>query len=323
MPSFLADIGVGMENLVISFNVVLPIFICIALGYFLKRIHMLGEETLKQLNKLCFKVFLPVYLFNNIYTTNLTDSFNGKLLLVAICGLLGWFIILMIIIPLVEKEDSKRGVMVQGIFRSNFALFGLPVAISLCGEENVGPTSLLIGIVVPVFNVLAVITLEIFRGGKPSMKKMIKGVVTNPLILASLVGILCNGFHLHLPSAVEKAAVDIGRVATPLSLIALGGSFTFSKIKRNLTQLTICVMGKLIISPLVMVIVGIVFGFRNEFLVPVLIMFGAPTAVSSFPMAQQMDGDGELAAEVVVFTSAFAILTIFLWVFALKQLQYI
>lgn len=308
-----------MENLIISFNVVLPLFICIALGYFLRRINMYDGETLKKLNKLCFKVFLPIYLFNNVYTTDLADAFNGKLITFAVVAILALFFGLLLVIPKLEQEDAKRGVIIQGIFRSNFALFGLPVAISLCGDEKAGPTSLLVGIIVPIFNVLAVITLETFRGGKPSIKKMAKGIATNPLIIASLLGILFNLLKIDLLYAVEKSVTDLGRVATPLSLVALGGDFKFGKIKGYLKQLLITVTGKLVISPLIMISIGILLGLRDEMLVPILIMFGAPTAVSSYPMAQQMDGDGELAGEIVVFTSGFAILTIFVWIFVLKQ----
>ena len=311
-----------MENLIISFHVVLPLFICIALGYFLRRINMYDEATLKKLNKLCFKVFLPIYLFNNVYTTDLADAFNAKLLVFAVAAILVLFAVLMAVIPRLEKEDARRGVIIQGIFRSNFALFGLPVAISLCGEAKAGPTSLLVGIIVPVFNVLAVVTLETFRGGKPSIKKIAKGIAANPLIIASVLGILCNLAGLHLPAALEKSATDLGRVATPLSLVALGGDFKFGKVKGYLRQLSIAVAGKLVISPLIMIIAGILLGFRNEMLVPILIMFGAPTAVSSYPMAQQMDGDGELAGQIVVFTSGLAILTIFVWIFVLKQMGF-
>ena len=312
-----------MENLIISFNVVLPLFICIALGYFLRRINMYDEATLKKLNKLCFKVFLPIYLFNNVYTTDLADAFDGKLIAFAFIAIIALFGVLMVLIPKLEKEDAKRGVIIQGIFRSNFALFGLPVAISLCGDEKAGPTSLLVGIIVPVFNVLAVITLETFRGGKPSIKKIARGIVTNPLIIASLLGILFNLLKIDLPYAVEKSVTDLGRVATPLSLVALGGDFKFGKIRGYLKQLLITVAGKLVISPLIMITLGILLGLRNEMLVPILIMFGAPTAVSSYPMAQQMEGDGELAGEIVVFTSGFAIFTIFVWIFVLKQLGFI
>ncbi len=309
-----------MDNLILSFNVVLPIFLCILLGYFLRRIRMVDTPSLNVMNKLCFKVFLPIYLFNNIATTNLAAAFNGKLLATAYLGVTAQFILLMILIPRLEKENPRRGVLIQAMFRSNFALFGLPLALSLCGTEKVGPTSILVGFTVPLFNILAVVSLESFRGGKPSIKKMAKGIATNPLIIASLLGIAFNLLDFTLPSAVQKSVNDLGGVATPLSLVALGGSFTVSKVKEYKKQLTIGVLGRLVFSPLIMVSAGILLGFRNELLIPLLIMSGAPTAVSSFPMAQQMDGDGELAAGLVVFTSALAILSMFLWIFVLKQI---
>ena len=312
-----------MENLIISVNVVLPLFICIVLGYFLRRIRMVEEGTLKAMNKLCFKVFLPIYLFNSVYAADLAAAFNGRLIVFAIVGLLILFLLLMLVIPIIEKDNARRGVMVQAIFRSNFALFGLPVATSLCGEENIGPTSLLLGIGVPLFNILAVITLETFRGKKPSVRKMVKGVATNPLIIACVLGIFFNLLQIQLPYAVEKAAADLGRTATPLSLVVLGGEFVFGKVKGYVKQLSITMLSKLVLSPLIMVSIGIMLGFRNEMLVPILIMFGAPTAVSSFTMAQEMEGDADLAGEVVVFTSGASIVTMFLWVFVLKQLGFI
>lgn len=312
-----------MENLIISFNVVLPLFLCMALGYFLKGIKLCDEASFKIINKLCFKVFLPIYLFKSVYSTDLSAAFNGKLLLFAVIALLVWFGVLMLIVPKIERTNAKRGVMIQGMFRSNFVLFGLPVATSICGEENIGATSLLLGIVVPIFNVLAVVTLEIFRGGKPSVKKMITGIITNPLIIASVIGVVLYFLEIELLYAVEKTVTDLGRVATPLALLALGGEFRFSKVKGDWKQLVMTVMGKLVLSPFIMLVVGIMLGFRNETLVPVLLMFGAPTAVSSYTMAQQMGGDGELAGEIVVFTTGVSIITIFLWVFGLKQFGFI
>lgn len=312
-----------MENLIISLNVVLPLFFSIALGYILKRFGMYDGATLKTLNKLVFKVFLPVYLFYSIYSADLSVAFNPKVMIFSVVGIFAWFLLLMLLVPLFEKNNAKRGVMVQAMFRSNFVLFGLPVAISLCGEDKIGITSLLMGVVVPIYNVLAVVTLEVFRGGKPSVRKILKGIATNPLIIASLLGV---GFYLlkiELPYAVEKTVVDFGKIATPLALMALGGEFRFSKVKGDLRQLMVSVAGKLIICPLFMVTAGILLGFRNEILVPILLMSGAPTAVSSYTMAQQMGGDGELAGEIVVFTTGISILTIFIWVFVLKQFNFI
>ena len=312
-----------MENLVISLNVVLPLFLLIALGYALKRLRMYDEVTLKNINKLVFKVFLPVYLFHSIYSTDLSAVFDIKVILFAIAGLLIWFLILMFLIPRMEKDNAKRGVMIQGMFRSNFVLFGLPVAISLCGEENIGITSLLLGIVVPIYNVLAVITLETFRGTKPSVKKILIGIMKNPLIIASVLGVGMYLLKIELPYTIEKTVVDIGKVATPLALIALGGGFAFHKVKGDIKQLMVSVVGKLVISPLFMVTAAVLLGFRNEVLVPILLMSGAPTAVSSYTMAEQMGGNGELAGEIVVFTTGISIATIFVWVFVLKQLMFI
>ena len=312
-----------MENLILSFNVVLPLFLCIALGYFLRRIGMMQDAVRSGLNQLSFRVFLPFYLFCNIYTTDMAAAFDLKLILFGVIALLVLFAVLMVVIPMVEKENRRRGVLVQGMFRGNFALFGLPVALSLCGEAGLGPTSLLVGVTVPVFNVLAVVALETFRGGKPDLRKILRGIATNPLIISSLLGIACNLLQVKLPEAVLKSVSDLGRTATPLSLVALGASFTFASAARFRRQLTIGVVGKLIISPAIMVTIAAMMGLRNDTLVPLLIMFGAPTAVSSFPMAQQMDGDGDLAAALVVFTSAGAILTMFLFIFILKELALI
>ncbi len=308
-----------MEHLILSFNVVLPIFLSIALGYFLKCIRMVNDNALSIINKLCFKVFLPIYLFQSLYQTDLSAVFDIRLVLFAITALLILYLLLILIIPRIEKDNRNRGVLIQALFRSNFALFGIPVAVSLCGEGNIGSTSLLIGIIVPIYNVLAVITLEVYRGGKPNVIKILKGIATNPLIIAPAIGILFYLLDIPVPTAVMKTVTDLGRVATPLSLVALGGSFAFKKVRGYAKQLIIGVGGKLLIVPLFAVTAAILLGFRGESLIPLLIMFAAPTAVSSFPMAQQMDANGELAGQFVVFTSVCSILSIFLWVFFLKS----
>lgn len=302
---------------------VLPLFLVIALGYGLQLLGMYEVVALKTMNRLVFKVFLPTYLFQSIYSTNLLVAFNKKVILFSIISLLLWFLVLLCLVPFIEKQNNKRGVMIQGLFRSNFVLFAIPLAISLCGEDNIGITSLLVGIIVPIYNVLAVITLEIFRGGKPNSKVIVKGIITNPLIIASVLGIGLNQLNISLPYAIEKTVIDIGKVATPLALLVLGGEFHFSRVKETMKQLMITVIGKLVVFPFLVLVAAIAMGFRNETLVPIFLMTGAPVAVSSYTMAEQMDGDGELAGEIVVVSTALSILTIFIWVFLLKQLAFI
>lgn len=312
-----------MENLILSFNVVIPLFINIMLGYFIKRIKLIDERTLKVMNNVTFKTFLPLLLFYNVYKTDLNGAINAKLMIFAPAAIFTACILATIVIMFIEKENKRRGVLIQSIFRSNFVLFGLPVVISLFGDESAGITSMLIAVIVPMFNFLAVIVLEIFRGGKINIKKIVQGIITNPLILSSMAGLVLLFLGIKLPHFLEMSINDISKIATPLALIILGGSFEFSGISNNIKQIFIGVFGKLVVIPLIFVPIAIKLGFRDIELATLMIMLTAPTAVSSFTMAEQMDADGELAGQLVVFTSAISVFTIFIWIFVVKQLGYI
>ena len=312
-----------MENLILSFNVVAPLFFMMVLGYFLKYIKMYDQHTLDIMNKVVFKVFLPVLLFYNVYTTDLGEALDLKLILYAASGVLILFFLLLLIVPRLEKENPKRGVLIQGVFRSNFVIFGIPVATSIYGEGNVGTTAMLIATIVPLFNVLAVISLEIFRDSQINVKKIAKGVITNPLIVAAVIGIIFLLIGIQLPTSVLSTVKDISKMATPLGLILLGASFSFSDVKKYLNETIIIVIVKLILVPAIMVPLSVFLGFRGIALLTLTIIYGAPTGVSTFQMAKQMDGDSDLAAQLIVFTSFFCIITMFIWIYILKSMALI
>ena len=312
-----------MENLILSFNIVLPIFLILSLGYILKKLKILDELTTKNMNSINFKVFLPLLLFYNVYKTDLSVVFNPKLLIFSIISVILVFLLLFIIIPLLEKDNRKRGVIIQGIFRSNFVIFGVPVCEALFGQNATGVASMLIAVVVPLFNFLAVICLEIYRGGNINFKKIIKGIITNPLIIASIIGLFFIYFKIKLPAPIEKTINDISKIATPLAFILLGSSFTFSAFSVYIKQLSITILGKLIIVPGIVLYIAALLGFRNVELTCLLSVFASPTAVSSYTMAEQMDGDSILAGQIVVLTSIISIITVFLWIFILKQFHLI
>lgn len=309
-----------MENLILSFTVVFPLFAQLVLGYFLRRIGLFDDHTLQKCNKLIFKVFLPCLLFLNIYTSDISQVFNGKLIVCAALTVLVVFGALMVVVPIFEKDNKKRGVMVQGIYRSNFVLFGVPVTISLFGDGNIGTASIMMAVVVPLFNILSVVALETFRGGKPNGKKMAKGIVKNPLIIASALAVVFLLIGLKLPEVLVKTATDISKVATPMSLLVLGGTFDFSKLRGNLLEMFVGIFGRLVLVPAIFLPIFAALGFRGMEMGAVLAMLASPTAVSSFPMAIEMDADGTLAGQIVVGTTMFCIFTIFFWIFFLKQM---
>ena len=309
-----------MDNLLLSFNVISPIFLLMALGYLLTRFKKLSSHTLDQMNDISFKVFFPLLLLNSIYKIDVQGSFSLKLVGWAVGSVLLIFVFLLLVIPLIEKDNRKRGVLVQGIFRSNFVIFGLPISVALCGESNIGPTSILIAIIVPLYNAFSIVALEIFRGEKIRIGKILKGVATNPFVIAAALGVAAFLLRLRFPASVESFIGDCAKIATPLALILLGASFRFDDIRPNLRQILIGVLGKLVLMPMVFIPLYVMAGFRDVELVALVVMIGAPTAVSTFTMAGKMDADQTLAGQLVVFDSLGSILTMFLWIFSLKQL---
>ena len=311
-----------MESLHIALEIVLPLFLLLAVGYCIKLTGIMNETSVRQTNNMIFKVFLPLLVFFNIYKTDLTSSFDMSLLLFAVVGVLLQFIISLCLVILLEHDNARRGVMLQGMFRSNFVLFGIPISTALFGDSAAGLASILIAVIIPLYNMLAVVSLESFNGKKPSLWKILVGILTNPLIIASAVGILFVVFHIPLPTVLYKTVSDLSIIATPLAFVILGASFSFGETGRCVRDLCITLGAKLVTYPLLFIALAILMGFRDAHLAVLLTVFGSPIAVSSITMAQQMGGDDKLAGQLVVFSSLLSVFTMFLFIFGLKELAF-
>lgn len=311
-----------MESLRIALEIVLPLFLLLAVGYCIKLTGIMNETSVRQTNNMIFKVFLPLLVFFNIYKTDLTSSFDMSLLLFAVVGVLLQFIISLCLVILLEHDNARRGVMLQGMFRSNFVLFGIPISTALFGDSAAGLASILIAVIIPLYNMLAVISLESFNGKKPSLWKILVGILTNPLIIASAAGILFVVLHIPLPTVLYKTVSDLSIIATPLAFVILGASFSFGETGRCVRDLCITLGAKLVAYPLLFIALAILMGFRDAHLAVLLTVFGSPIAVSSFTMAQQMGGDDKLAGQLVVFSSLLSVFAMFLFIFGLKELAF-
>lgn len=311
-----------MESLIISLEIVLPLFLLMALGYVIKLTGMMNETSVKQVNKVIFKIFLPLLVFCNIYNTELAESFNSHLLLYGVAGVLIQFVLSLCLAVLLEKDNSQRGVMLQGMFRSNFVLFGIPISTALFGDTAAGLASILIAVIIPLYNVLAVISLELFNGKKPNLGKILIGIITNPLIIGSVLGIVFVVLKLSIPKPIYDTITDLSSIATPLAFVILGASFSFGDVGRYIKNVLIVLSAKLLVFPALFLGIALLLGFRGTPLAVLLTVFGAPIAVSSFTMAQQMGGNDKLAGQLVVFSSIFSIGTMFLLIFLLKELAF-
>lgn len=315
-----------MENFLLALNVVLPIFFTISLGFFLKKVKMVDEHSLNIMNRLVFRVFMTTLLFLNVYNIGDFSKLsidNLKLLAYA-------FIIIFVIVFLAWliympkiKENKKLSVLIQGVYRGNFVLFGLSIVDSIYGKEGLATVSLLTIVVIPTFNVLAVIILEYYSGREISKLKLLKQVFKNPLIIATLLGISFIVLKVNIPKPVYKTLSDISKIATPLAFIVLGAELQFGNMLKNIKYLISVNILRLVGNPLITIGVGKLIGFQGIELVALLSMSACPTAVASYTMAKEMNADGDLAGEIVATTSILSIFTIFCWVLTLKNLGWI
>lgn len=305
----------------ISANAVLPMCLIMALGYGTRRLGWIRREEISAINKIAFRIFLPCLLYYyNVYCSDLSGSFDPLLMAYAVGGVLLTFGLALGYTLLTEKLPERRSVMIQGMFRSNYVIMGIPVATALLGAGELGTVSILIAVVVPLFNMLAVVVLEVFRGQRPKPLHVLGQIVKNPLVIASALGILTLAAGIRLPHILEQTIQNVSAIASPLQLFLLGAFFQFSGLKTYRRELVTVSAAKLIVSPGLFLGLGALLGFRDAAFVSLLGVFASPTAVNSFTMAQQMGGDAELAGDIVVVTSAVSMSTMFLWVFLFKSL---
>ena len=309
-----------LQALSIAFHAIVPLFLIIAVGYTVKRLGWIGPEEVRRFNKVTFYTFMPVMLFYNIYTSDFSQAVRLPYALFVVGAALGMVAVSFAVTLLAEKMPERRGVMIQAAFRSNFVLLGLPIAEELLPGSNFGITALMIAIVVPIYNMMSVVVLEYFRGGKPRAGEVLLAVVENPLILGSVAGLLVQALHITLPEVLVSFSGKMNSAATPLILLLLGASFETREIARYKKELLVCVGLRLVVFPGAILTLAAALGLRDIEFVTVLAMTAAPTAVNSFNMAQQLGGDSQLAGSAVVVSTAASFFTLFVWITLFKQL---
>ena len=308
------------NNFIVSLEAVLPIAILIGVGLLAKRMQLLTREEISHVNKLVFKILFFCLLFQNMYNADFSIAFQPQLLLFAFIAILATVAIASVVVCHFVKDNKRRGAMIHSIYRSNFIIIGIPVAANIYGHDNIATTAMLITVVIPLYNILAVTIFETFRGNQIHLKPVLLGIIHNPMILGCLTGILFNLCHLTIPHAILKPIFQIGSATTPLALILLGASFTISSVVKNRLSIMLCSFARLIVAPAIILPIAVWMGYRNIELVSLMTVFAAPCAVVGFTMAQQMDSDYELAGNCIIMTSGLSCFTIFGWIFLGKSL---
>ncbi len=316
-----------MEAFLFSANCVLPLFLIIGIGWWLKKAGMITPAIVDGLNTITFNVALPLLLFRDIARSDLYDLFAPSFIIYALISTLLFFILSWIFAECFVKNKGSVGAFVQGCFRGNYAIVGLFLINNVLGYPAKG--SLIVAFAVPLYNILAIIILSV-RSKNPQpirLGKTLKDIAKNPLIIGILCGLPFALFKIPLFSAGETrfiaTAVDYMAIsANPMALLAIGAAINFDKLRSGLKSVLTVAAIKLVIGPFIFTAIAYGLrgwlGFGGADLLVLLVMYAVPTAVASYVMASKMNNDAGLAADIVLVTSLLSLFTLTGWIYVFK-----
>jgi len=311
-----------VENLIFSLNATVPVFLMMVLGYLLHKIGWMDDEFASKMNRFVFRVPLPVLLFGDLAAVDFAQVWNMKF--VSFCfGVTVISIAVSAGISFLWKDRSIQGEFIQASYRSSAAILGIAFIQNIYGTAGMAPL-MIIGSV-PLYNVMAVLVLSLFKPGQRGldrdvMKTTLWGIVTNPIILGIAAGLLWSALRLPMPQIMGKMISSVGGVTTPMGLMAMGAAFdlrrAFAKVKPAVTAAFI----KLIGFCAVFLPAAVRLGFQEEELVAILVMLGSATTVTCFVMAKNMGHEGVLSSSVVMLTTLFSAFTLTGWLYLLRSM---
>lgn len=309
-----------MENLIFSLNATVPVFAIIILGMLFKKIGIIDDVFASRMNKFVFLIPLPVLLFKDLATLDFNTIWDTKFVL--FCFFITILCILIVtLLSFLLKNKQNQGEFIQASYRSSAALLGIALIQNVYGKATMAPL-MIIGSV-PLYNIMAVVVLSFFSPERKGLSKevwlkTIKGILTNPILIGIVVGILWSLLHLPMPTMLDKTVTSIGNVATPLGLMAMGATFNYKEALGDLKPALCASFIKLFGFCAMFLPLAIYLGFQGEQLIAILVMLGSATTVSCFVMAKNMGHTGILTSTVVMLTTIFSGFSITMWLYILK-----
>lgn len=314
-----------LENLQFSFNATVPVFLMMVFGWFCDKVGLLDEHTTSKLNKFTFKTTLPALLFADLSTADFRKVWDTGFVLFCVGATLV-SVALAVGYSMLHKDRAERGEIIQAAYRSSAAVLGIAFVKNIYGEATMA--ALMIVGTVPLYNIIAVTALSLTSPEKNKSRKALlldtlKGIATNPIIIAIALGILWSLSGLDQPVIMSKSIGYLGNMATPLSLIALGASFKTREAKGKTAVTVGIAFMKLVLFCGIFLPLAILAGFRGEKLIAILVMLGSATTGSCFVMAKNFGHRGTITAFAVMLTTLCSAFTLTTWLFILKTLNYI
>lgn len=301
-----------------AFSVTGPIFVILALGFWLARIGLIDDAFVQTGSRLVFNVTLPSLLFISISKTSLEDTANPGLIVYGLLATLAVYLLLEVLASRWVRPPEDRGVVVQGALRSNMGIIGLAYSVNAYGELGMAAASIYLGLVTLLLNVLSVLTLNRSLDRHRSVPAMFAAILRNPLILGILLALPVAWAEWRLPAVLLRTGEYFAQMTLPLALLCTGAALRPRGAPQESRNVLLAVAGKLLLVPLLLTGGGWALGFRGMDLGILFLMSASPTAAASYVMARAMGGNGPLAANIVAYTTLGSLLATSLGVLILR-----
>lgn len=309
-----------MDNLIFCLNATVPIFAIILLGRALRGRHFFAERTLADLDRLVFKVLLPVLLFRDIAAGRITEQFDAKFFFFCAGTTVLYFFAIWLGAARLLPDKSMVGAFTQGAFRGSQAVLGVAFVQNLYG--NAGLVPLMIVATVPLYNIFSVLVLTVTAPKAEQhhgvAARTLGGILTNPIILGILAGLPFSLLQIDFPPMLSKGLDLLAGCATPLALLSIGAGFEGAKALRKLGPTCAAVCIKLAVLPLLFLPLAAALGFSGQAMVALVILYGAPSTVSGYVMCKNMGGDHVLSSSIIVLSTALSAVTLTVTLFLLR-----
>ncbi|MBT4265569.1 MAG: AEC family transporter [Deltaproteobacteria bacterium] len=288
------------------FNSLFPVFVLLGIGTILRKFQLTGELFLKTADKLVYYIFFPALLFWKIGGAASVDEIDLSYCIAALATCFIIFILSLICIRLFRISNFGAGTFSQSCYRFN-TYIGMAVIINAFGVEGIRYFGILISITIPFINVMAISTLIWFSGMriKPRQRilMMSKALISNPLILSCIAGILYSRSVGSFPTAVVNTFQLMTSVTLPLALLSIGGALTFKSIRQFLNVSVIASVAKLLLMPLIGYFLLRAFGVTGVPFKVSMIFFTLPTATSIYILSSQLNSDTDMASATILLST--------------------
>ncbi len=296
-----------MEHII---SALIPIFLLILIGYLFKRIKFPSNEFWANADKLTYYVLMPSLLVYKLSTASLDGLDAIDFVLTGILGILAVLVVNLILNSKSKTSGASFSSVVQGAVRFNTYVY-LALITAIFGDEGIALAALLITFAIPLINVICITIFAVFvNDKKATFLGMLKSIITNPLIIACILGGGINYLDFTLPIITLNLLKILSASALPMGLLSIGFSLDLSSVKEAKAELIISSVLKLLVMPLFMYLIGTYFAL-NTILLSIVIIFAAmPTAPSSFILSRQLGGDTRLMASIITFQTLLSVLSL-------------